>query len=176
MSEFELKIESQPLFVVNVLPTADPSLDSPFFLSVDTSAMNMFTLTIGELGSSGSLGLPNSIDDVFNTTATEAISALRLVALTSGGVELVNPSSIDSLMRMVGISINAASTDSAIAIRRSGIMSDPVWTWIPGQLLFCGATGVLTTSAPTSIASRQVGVAVDPTTILINFSDLIVLE
>ena len=57
MSQFELKIESQPLFVVSVADGTD-SASEPYSLEIDTSNITMFTLTIGEIGSGSGTGLP----------------------------------------------------------------------------------------------------------------------
>ena len=176
--QLDVNVKLGPLFTINVVNHANAlsaDTNSGFSVVINNPTKHMFTLGVG-LKSTTYEGPPGPSGELFTTVALETLSALRLVALASGGVELVDPASIDSLTRMVGISTNASSVGSPITIKRSGMMSDPAWSWIPGQLLFCGPTGVLTTSIPTSIANRQVGVAVDTTTILINLSDLIILE
>lgn len=124
----------------------------------------------------GMSGPPGPSGEFLASVATEAISALRVVASTSGGVDLVDPSILSSVSRIVGVSVHAAASGAALTVRRSGIMSDPAWSWTPGQPLFAGAAGVLTAVAPSSVAIRQVAVAVDATTILIDLSDLILME
>lgn len=54
MSEFELNIQSQPLFTVSVSTDTD---QTPYSVEVDTSDITVFTVTIGELGTSG-VGIP----------------------------------------------------------------------------------------------------------------------
>lgn len=56
MSEFELNIQSQPLFTVSV--SADTN-QTPYSVEIDTPDSTMFTVTIGESGTGG-VGIPGA--------------------------------------------------------------------------------------------------------------------
>lgn len=114
--------------------------------------------------------------DLVQLTATSALSALRVVSRTAEGVALCDPAAVTSLACAVGVTTTAASHGGLIMVRQSGVMSDLAWSWTPGQPLFCGVSGVLTGTPPTAVASRQIAVAIDPTSILIQPLDLIVME
>ena len=142
-------------------------------VSVTVSASGRPRVEVHPQGLRGPAG-PSS--EVMTTLAVGPVSALRVVASTVIGAQVVNPSSVDSLARIIGISVNAAADGDLLTVRRMGLLSDPAWSWIAGQPIFCGLGGVLTAVAPTAVAIRQVAVAVDATTILIDPSDLILME
>ena len=50
MSEFELNIQSQPLFTVSVSTETD---QTPYSVEIDTSDISVFTIAIGEMGTGG---------------------------------------------------------------------------------------------------------------------------
>lgn len=156
-------------YSVSVAPT-DAGTDLRFFgqplaLEVDLAPFFM-----------GPPGPPGPGGTFLETVAVGPISALRVVAAGGAGAELVNPASVASMARMIGVTVNAAGNGAALTVRRSGLMTDQSWSWTPAQPIFCGAGGVLTHVAPTSVAIRQVAVAVSATTILVDLSDLVIME
>lgn len=142
-------------------------------LSVTVSASGRPRVDIHPQGLRGPAG-PSG--EAITTTAIGAVSALRVVASGSGGAQLVDPANVNSMALMLGVTETSAADGGALTVRRSGFMSDPSWNWTAGQPIYCGALGVLTAAPPTSVAVRQFAVAVDATTILIQPSDLILME
>ena len=127
-------------------------------------------------GVQGPQGAPGLSSDTMTLTALGAISALRVVSLSGAFAALTAPASVASLANIIGISTNAAADGGTVILRRVGQVSDPAWAWVAGLPLFCAALGVLTQTPPATVALRQIGVAVNATTVLIDLSDLILLE
>ena len=57
MSDFELKIESQPLFSVTISSETD-SETSPYTVHIDPSDIKIFSLAIGETTAGNGVGIP----------------------------------------------------------------------------------------------------------------------
>lgn len=128
------------------------------------------------LQTAGVQGPPGLSSDTMTLTAQGAISALRVVSLSGSQGALTNPASVASLAAVVGIATIAAADGATVQVRGVGQVADPAWSWTPGLPLFCAAAGVLTQVPPATIATRQIGVAISATTILIDLSDIILLE
>lgn len=156
---------TQQVVEVVIQPATGPQL----VLSVPAAPQ----IVIAPVGAQGPQG-PSA--ETITVPAIGAISALRVVARGLTGVEMVSPSDAAQLARTVGVTVNAAADGDLIAVRQLGLIADAGWSWTPGQPLFCGASGVLTATPPTSVAIRQIAVAVDATTILVHLSDLISME
>lgn len=108
--------------------------------------------------------------------AVGGISALRAVSFDGAGVSHTDPASADALAAMIGVSTSSSLAGGAAIIETDGEITDASWSWTPGDALFVGANGVLTDIAPTSIALRQVAVAVSSNTIRVDLGDLYILE
>lgn len=127
-------------------------------------------------GAPGPEGPPGPSGEVIECIAQDVISALRVVSQGSGGVVLCDPTDVNAVASIIGISVTAASLGNAIQVRKSGTLTDSSWSWVAGQPLFCTSSGVITSTAPNTTASRQVAIAIDATTILVSLTDLIILE
>lgn len=100
-------------------------------------------------------------------TAAETLSALRVVRETASGVELALASSFEELRAALGITIGAAASGNPVTYKVSGELSDGSWSWTPEATLFVADDGTISETPGTHL--RPVGIAVDATTISINF-------
>ena len=102
----------------------------------------------------------------FQSTAVGNIASNTVVAATSGGV--MNPSLATSteVPAIVGIAFTAATSGNPITVMTEGQITEALWSWTPGEPIYCGlAGGTLTQTAPAADAVVVVGVALSATTI-----------
>jgi hypothetical protein len=169
MSQFEINATMVDKYSVHI----ETPVQNSFTVTIDPPVQKTFTVTLGGIGTnSGAI----SNGQFLTRNSIASISALRAVADTSFGVSTVDPLNSLSLASLIGVSINAASNGQMVTVQQKGILQDPSWNWTPNQPIFVGSMGILTNTPPTSIATRQVGVALSATAILIDISDLILME
>ena len=70
-------------------------------------------------------------------------------------------------LRVIGITLHAATAGSEIQVISSGEIEEPTWSWVPDLPIFCGANGTLTQTAPTSGWLKQLGVATSATSMIL---------
>jgi hypothetical protein len=108
----------------------------------------------------------NTID----VSAGQAIGGHRAVAV--GGVYADQSSTPEVL----GISTAAYSAGQLMALRDSGLISEPGWTWSVNQPIYLGNTGALTQAAPASGYVVELGVATSATQMRISIQPPIFME
>ena len=102
----------------------------------------------------------------FQSTAVGNIASNTVVAATAGGV--MNPSLATSteVPAIVGIAFTSATSGNPITVMTAGQITEALWSWTPGEPIYCGLTGgTLTQTAPSVDAVVVVGVALSATTI-----------
>jgi hypothetical protein len=105
--------------------------------------------------------------------AGEALSALRAVTSDSNGDAVYASNDTLANAQVIGITETAASSGAAVAIRTSGLMTDPSWSWSKGTI-YLGTNGQLTQTAPSGGAFVvHVARALTATTIQIDIDTLI---
>lgn len=101
-------------------------------------------------------------------TAAEALSALRGVRVSPGGLLYARPPELEALAP-IGITRTAALTGERIEVCTSGPLTDAVWTWTVGSPVLLGLNGALTHTQPVGLLHLVVvGRAVASDTIIVN--------
>jgi hypothetical protein len=157
-----------PTYVVEVTPGEDQ------YVVVPGQTINQVATTFvagppGPAGPAGS-GLVTSF------VAASALSGHR-VMITSGNGTCNYASSSDTshALKLAGISTGAAAQGSTIDLQNSGRMEEPTWNWTPEQPIFCGITGNLTQTPPTTGFQCVVAMAESATSIIIKLSEPIIV-
>ena len=106
--------------------------------------------------------------------ADEAISALRVVRVsTAGHVVYARHPEIES-RAPVGITVTAAISGGRVNVATSGEITDPLWSWTAGDPVLLGPLGTLT-QTPTTGFLVQVAEAINATTIVVRICPPILL-
>jgi hypothetical protein len=117
-------------------------------------------------------GLVPLTADVSLTTGA-FLSALRAVTSDANGDAVYASNDTLANAQVIGITETAASSGASVAIRTSGLMTDPSWSWSKGTI-YLGTNGQLTQTAPSGGAFVvHVARALTATTIQIDIDSLI---
>jgi hypothetical protein len=119
------------------------------------------------VGPAGPQGLPGPAGGETLYVADEPISALRVVRLSSSGhVRLARPEEAESHSPL-GVSLQAAASGGTLSVALQGQVQDNSWAWIPGQSVFLGANGTLTSVQQNLNVAIVVGTASAPTSLMV---------
>lgn len=113
-----------------------------------------------------------STENYLSVQAGEAIGGHRLVALDTAGKAVYTT----DYKTIVGMTINAADTDDPVGVVVAGPVTEPSWSWTPGEPLFAAANGLMTQTPPTTGTLLQVGVATSETSIFVKIGDPTILN
>jgi len=113
------------------------------------------------------LGAPGS-NVIVPMTAGETLGGQKLVRAASGLAMLANSATLAHASAVVGITTGAAVNGAAVSVQREGTMTDPSFSFTPGQPVYVNGNGVLSSVIPTSGFVLQVAVAITATTIAIS--------
>ena len=129
----------------------------------------------GDKGDSGTDG--TNTTDIY--TAGEALSALKIVRIdpADGKLYLADGTDIADYQSIVGMTMEAVSTESNPNILFKGPHTDSNWNWnMSGNVsLFLGANGQITQTPLTSGFSLRVGFATSPQSIFLHQGEPIIL-
>ena len=128
----------------------------------------------------GSQGPPGADGDAASRTITvtagETLGGHRAVLLDSSSqARYTDSSSVADAGRVVGLTTGSASAAAAVTIQISGDMTEPSWSWTPGAILYLGANGQLTETAPSTGFIQAVAHAVTATKIILEIHQPIML-
>lgn len=98
---------------------------------------------------------------VITVSAGEAIGGHRLASLQGGVAMYARGDNLESAESAIGITLGAASLSGSLQVQRSGIITEPSWSWAAGPVYLAGA-GLLTQAAPGTGVLLQVGIALSP--------------
>lgn len=118
--------------------------------------------------------LPTGGPTVLRTAGT-VLSALRVVTERDGSVYLADPLVQADTDFIVGITVTTAQQGAQVVVQRAGTLDDAGWTWIK-DLVYLGANGMLTQTAPVTGAYVVIGSAPSPTRINVDIRQPIYLE
>lgn len=121
-------------------------------------------------GPPGPAGPPGPSATV-SIVATESIPAFS--AVTSTG-KVANSGNTSLYGKVVGIALAAIANGFSGSVAEAGQVTNPAWTWTPGDLIFING-GVLSSVPPSTGWSQTVGTAKGPTTIIVDLSPPILL-
>jgi hypothetical protein len=122
------------------------------------------------VGKPGPAGPPGSSEEI-EIAATENIAAFVAVIVTG---KMANSSTLAHYGKVVGIARQATAKGFIIPIVISGTLTNPAWTWTAGNVIFLSGAGLSTTSPVTGF-TQSIGVAKNPTTIVIELGEPILL-
>ena len=106
--------------------------------------------------------------------AGEPITAPSVVIINNGlayKYQLTNNISYDT---KIGLAINSANIGSSVTVVMVG-KANVVGSFVQNSVYFAGVNGILTTTAPTSGVSLQVGVAIDTDNLLVDFKNPVIV-
>lgn len=128
---------------------------APPVLAVDVTfpdvAVNVTSPTLVlEVVSTGPQGLPGGTDTQ-NAVALAAVTVARLVSMSGGQAQHLDPSDPTIYGRVFGIALNSAMPGNTVTVQTSGRVSLPGFlTLIPDRLYYAGPDGTLVSTAPTT--------------------------
>ena len=130
-------------------------------------------ITAGLQGPAGPPGADG--DGAITLLASGALGGHRLVAADgAGGVTYASCDDPTDLPAVLGMTLHAAASGAAIAIRRVGEVEESSWSWTPGQPVYLGLAGVPTqTLPPTALFGLIVGIPTSPTTLFMTPRELV---
>lgn len=108
---------------------------------------------------------------MIRTVAASAVSAYRAAASTANGVVHADQFTAAHATCVVGIVASSAQPGAPVAIVDDGYITNPLWNWTVGGLVYVGTSGALTqTPSGTAAFVRVVGHAASATTLAVNLS------
>ena len=109
---------------------------------------------------------PAGTGTVFYATGDQAIGGHRVVRATTTGVDYADQSVESHQGKVVGITASAFAAGELVKVYTAGEVIESTWTWTPGPV-YLGTNGLLTQTVPTSGFIQQVGVAHEPTKLVV---------
>lgn len=107
----------------------------------------------------------------FPIVATEDIPSF--LAVTSTG-KMANSANSAHYGKVVGLNTESVLSGFVSQVQESGEIINPLWSWTPGDIIFINGTN-LSTSAPSTGWSQNIGIAKSATAIVIALSDPVLL-
>lgn len=108
----------------------------------------------------------------FTATAGGTIHGGRVVRSDNGLIYAVDNTDDTHAAQVVGVALNAATSGNPVTVRAVGYMEDGTWTWANG-VIYCGAAGQLTQTAPVTGWFLEVARVVNSTKIFIDLTPVI---
>lgn len=120
----------------------------------------------------GPAGPPGPIGGQPTYTASMPLSGHRVVKIVpTDAVEYADCTNATDAFTIVGLTTQAYSTSAVVTVQTTGLVTHSGWSWVVGHPVILGLTGFPTQSIPVGAAFvKQIGVALSPTTIALNFS------
>lgn len=128
-------------------------------------------------GPPGPQGIPGpGGGSTLERTADVNLSGNFVVFASAGdGANYADPSVPVHGTALLGVTAHAAIAGSLVQVIQSGEMQDATWSWTPGLPIFCGPSGILTQTPPTSGWLRKVAYATSATQIVVGLGPLYLL-
>ena len=143
---------------LNVLQPARPQLDV---------FNNELTLEIGT--PSINYNVYSDSQPIVVVTAGEDLGGQRAIYVDNGQAFYADHTDVNIPGQVVGITRNAATVGSEIAVQYTGEMTDPGWEFTPGPV-YVGAIGALIQNRPAIGWTLKIGTALTSTRLLIEKS------
>lgn len=99
------------------------------------------------------------------------------VVISSGltSISYADSDNTSNANMVLGVTTTAVVAGGTVKVQFLGEISEPSWTFIPNELVFCGHNGLLTQIAPTTGFQLIMGVALTPTTVLLAIKQPLIL-
>lgn len=79
----------------------------------------------------------------------------------------------NDLVPAIGILTGAAISGGEGSVLTAGSLTEPTWTWTPGDVIFLGLNGQLTTTPPTTGIYQRLAIALSSTKIDISIKEAV---
>ncbi|HNM25506.1 MAG TPA: DUF2190 family protein [Saprospiraceae bacterium] len=119
----------------------------------------------GEQGDPGPAG-----GSVVTATAGQNLSSGRAVVSINNQIVYFNPADESHAGLLYGITKTAALTGQSVEVQLSGLFNETGLGFTPNQIVYAGASGVLTHTPPASGLIQQVGPAISANALSINIT------
>ena len=100
------------------------------------------------LGQQGPAGPPGPSAQVTQRVAPSPIGGQRILVGIAGSIAYASNANLTHMGKVLGISVNAASTGQLVDIHESGEITDSSWTWAIDQPMYLGINGLMTQVPP----------------------------
>lgn len=108
-----------------------------------------------------------------NLIATQPLSALRVIDLTTLGYASVN--NLNQAFVSLGFTTQAVNVGASFNVITQGITSDSSWNWQLDKPIFLGINGTLTQTYPSGAFVKIIATPISSQKIFINFGESIIL-
>lgn len=154
MSELDINAVFGPAYEI-VINNDQVEVDDNFDLTLQVSEPLRIDVGTGYNVTNSSTG---TLD--VTITALEAVGQYRAVGYDG----LYTQTDVDSLAAYAGVTRMATIVGDPINVVRSGLITEPAWTWTPDAPVFIAADGVLTQTQPAAgNPVRRIGWAISAT-------------
>ena len=100
------------------------------------------------LGIQGPAGPAGATAQVTQKVAPFAIGGQRILVGIAGSIAYASNANLSHAGKVIGISVNAATTGQLVDIHESGEITDSSWTWTIDQPVYLGTNGLMTQTPP----------------------------
>ena len=118
-------------------------------------------------------------DDEIGSAATyiagSAVGGHRVIMVEGSKAVHFDPSEENNTGKTLGVSKNAAVTDDNVTVIHQGIIKSSGWGLTPDAIYYAGPNGTMTATIPNSGILQRIGIAIDSETLMVKFSEPIVL-
>ena len=109
--------------------------------------------------------------DTVTRIASGNLNGHRIVyADSQSTVAFADASSYSQCRRVIGMTTGAANDGEPATVQFQNLINEPGWSWTTGADIYLTSNGMITETVPTSGNLMQIGVAVSPTAINLNFN------
>jgi hypothetical protein len=150
--------------------------DSNLLLSLEDSASPILLDVFPQapvINTTGSTASPSAV--VLSAITNTGVSGGRLIGIDNGFVILVDSSIVSTALQAGGITKAAAAPFTSVEYVTSGLITDSAWNWSSGPI-YAGLNGGLIQTAPISGFVLEIGKALSPTQILVDFKSPLFLS
>ena len=139
--------------------------DTAPIVTLVESPVRILTALAGQ-GPAGAPGRDGDASDITFTATRQLSGHMAVFADPTGALAYASADDPTSAQAFVGITLNAASIGGEVAVRFTGLIIEPSWSWVTGPV-FVGLGGSLTQVDPVSGYALAVGVATGPQSLLV---------
>lgn len=124
----------------------------------------------------GPVGATGPRGDTLTVTAGATLGGHRAVILNAANQAIyADSSTLAHAGRVVGLTLDAATSGDPVTIQLSGALTEPAWSWDSGQPVYVGAGGALTQFHPVAGFSQIIGFPTSGTSLFIALQPPVIL-
>lgn len=124
------------------------------------------TVEVGTRGLQGTQGEPGAGGDqiIDARIAANTLGGHRIVRVVAGEVDYASADDLEHMDDVLGLTLAAAAQGASVQVLREGSITEPSWSWSPGEPLFLGINGLITQTPGANAFDLPVGYAETATT------------